>query len=74
MNKKIGIPKGLLYYEYGNLWHDFFKNLGLEIIYSPNTNQEILDQGKKLLVDESCLPMKIYMGHLWFLSGKCDIF
>ena len=68
----IGIPKGLPYYDYKDLWEVFFKELGCKIIYSPDTNNEILEVGKKHLIDESCLPMKIYMGHLDYLSGKCD--
>ena len=68
----IGIPKALLYYHYYDLWAHFFEALGCKIIYSPKTNQEILTAGKKYIVDESCLAMKIYMGHLEYLSQSCD--
>lgn len=73
MNKiTIGIPKALLYYKYKDLWVKFFENLGCEIIISPNTNREILEEGKKYVLDEACLPMKIYMGHVQYLLDKCD--
>ena len=73
MNKiKIGIPKALLFYHYGDLWTHFFEELGCDIIISPNTNQEILDYGNKFSVDEACLAMKIYMGHIHYLLDKCD--
>lgn len=68
----IGIPKALAYYEHQELWETFFKELGCNIIYSSDTNKELLENGKKYIIDESCLPMKIYMGHLNDLSGKCD--
>lgn len=68
----IGIPKALLYYKYKDLWVKFFENLGCEIIISPNTNREILENGKKYVLDEACLPMKIYMGHVFYLLDKCD--
>ena len=51
MNKiTIGIPKALLYYKYGELWTSFFEELGCEIIISPNTNKEILDNGIKFSI------------------------
>lgn len=73
MNKiTIGIPKALLFYKYGNLWMEFFENLGLDVIISPNTTKETLEIGKKYVIDESCLSMKIYMGHIDYLKDKCD--
>lgn len=73
MNKiTIGIPKALLYYKYKDLWISFFENLGCEIIISPNTNKQILEDGIKFSMDESCLAMKIYMGHVYYLIDKCD--
>lgn len=73
MNKlKIGLPKALLFYKYGDLWTSFFEELGCDIVISPNTNREILDYGNKFSVDEACLSMKIYMGHVYYLLDKCD--
>ncbi len=69
---KIGIPKALLYYKYGNLWTAFFEELDCDIVISPNTNMETLDWGNKFSVDEACLSMKIYMGHVYYLLDKCD--
>jgi len=73
MNKiTIGIPKALLYYKYGELWTTFFEELGCEIIISPNTSKKILEDGIKYSIDESCMAMKIYMGHIYYLIDKCD--
>lgn len=69
---KIGIPKALLFYKYGNLWINFFENLGFDIIVSPNTNLETLEKGKAKLDDEACLSLKIFMGHVDYLIDKCD--
>lgn len=69
---KIGIPKALLFYKYGELWIKFFENLGFDIIISPNTNLEILENGKKYTDDEACLSIKIYFGHVYYLLDKCD--
>ena len=69
---KIGIPRGLLYYKYNALYLTFFKELGLDVVVSPITNKEILDKGKKYAMDEACLSLKIYMGHVWYLINKVD--
>lgn len=69
----IGVPKGLLYYKYYPFYTRFFKDLGAKIIVSPDTNKEILNDGIKYCVDEACLPVKIFHGHISYLSDKCDI-
>jgi predicted nucleotide-binding protein (sugar kinase/HSP70/actin superfamily) len=70
---KVGIPKGLLYYKYHPFFETFFTELGAEIITSVDTNKEILDEGVKYCVDEACLPVKVFHGHVSFLKEKCDI-
>ena len=74
MKKKIrvGIPRAFLYYRNYILWKTFFEGLGCTLILSPFTNKQIIDEGTKLSVDEACLPSKIYLGHIKFLSDKCD--
>ena len=73
MNKiTIGIPKALLYYKYSELWTTFFEELGCDIIISPNTSKKILEDGIKFSMDESCMAMKIYMGHIYNWIYKCD--
>lgn len=68
----IGIPRALLYFKYGRLWEVFFEGLGVEYILSPETNRQILSEGLRFSIDESCLPAKIYLGHTARLIGKCD--
>ncbi|SCL94487.1 acyl-CoA dehydratase activase-related protein [Sporanaerobacter sp. PP17-6a] len=72
MAYKIGIPKAMLYYDYFPLWDLFFKELGAKVIVSPDTNKEILDKGVTHCVDESCLPVKIFHGHVYYLKDKVD--
>lgn len=69
---KVGIPRALLYYKYDILWKTFFKKLGIDVVISPKSNKEILDIGKKLSMDEACLSLKIYMGHVDYLKDKVD--
>lgn len=72
LNLKVGIPKGLLFYRYYNFYITFFEELGLEIVLSPNTNKDILNEGVRYCVDEACVPMKIFHGHCAYLRDKCD--
>lgn len=69
---KIGIPRGLSYYYFKDLWINFFKYLNIEVIISPETNKEIMDLGLKYSTDEMCLSMKNYIGHVAYLKDKCD--
>ena len=70
---KIGIPKGLLYYKYHPFMERFFIELGAEVIVSEDTNKGILNEGVKLCVDEACLPIKVFHGHVESIKDKCDI-
>ena len=69
---KIGLPKALLYYYYAPLWKAFFNVLDIDIIESKDTTTKTLIQGKEKSIDESCLALKIYLGHIEELKDKCD--
>lgn len=69
----VGIPNGLLYYKYSHFINTFFSGLDAEIIVSPSTNKTILNLGTKYCVDEACLPMKIFHGHVAYIKDKCDV-
>lgn len=72
-NMRIGIPRAGMYYRYGTLWKEFFKNLGIETVLSRETDKALLDSGAALMVDESCLASKIFMGHTASLLDDCDM-
>lgn len=69
---KIGIPRSMFYYYYGELFKNFFENLDFEVVISPLTNKEIMELGKKYAYDEMCLSLKNYIGHVCYLKDKCD--
>jgi len=70
---RIGIPRAMLAYYYLPLWETFFEQLGAEVIVSPPTNKLILDTGVQLSVDEACLPVKVFLGHVNYLKDKVDV-
>ncbi len=69
---RIGIPRSIHYYYYGDLWIKFFKKLDCDVIISPKTNREIMEKGIQYANDEMCLSMKNLLGHISYLQGKCD--
>ena len=69
----IGIPRALFYHQYYPFWKKFFEQLGHEVVLSPPTNKEILKRGIEFSVDDACLPIKIFHGHVADLIGKVDI-
>jgi predicted nucleotide-binding protein (sugar kinase/HSP70/actin superfamily) len=68
----IGLPRSLLYHRYGVLWTAFFEALGCETVVSEPSNKRTLEHGVRLAVDETCLPAKIELGHIYGLRGKVD--
>lgn len=68
----VGIPRAMLYHKYRVLWERFFEVLGVDTVLSPPTNRAILMRGVELAVDESCLPMKVFLGHVDWLVERCD--
>ncbi len=69
---KIGIPRALLYYWYGNLWERFWSDCGWEVETSPPTDHRIMKFGIEAAIDELCLPVKIFLGHVRYLAPKVD--
>jgi predicted nucleotide-binding protein (sugar kinase/HSP70/actin superfamily) len=69
---RIGIPRALLYYQYYPMWKTFFDELGAEVVVSPSTTQAILSSGSSRVVADTCLPVKVFCGHVLALIGKCD--
>jgi len=72
MTASVGLPRALLYHEYGDLWTSFFESLGVTTMVSPQSNRAILERGSRLAVDETCLPVKIYLGHVDLLAPEVD--
>jgi len=72
MKMTIGLPRALLYYRYHVLWNTFFTLLGCDVLVSEPTSKETLEVGKTNAVDENCLPLKLFLGHVNSLIGRCD--
>ena len=71
MMPAVGIPRAMLYYRYGALWEHFFRQLGATTVLSPPGSRGILEAGAALAPDESCMSLKMFIGHVNTLIGRC---
>ncbi|HEY8909779.1 MAG TPA: acyl-CoA dehydratase activase-related protein [Desulfosporosinus sp.] len=71
---KIGFPRALYYFDYFPFWAGFFHRLGIELVTSPPTHRQIMEQGLKKASDETCLPLKLMAGHIQALQDVDAIF
>ncbi len=67
---KIGIPRALSYYNFYPFWYGFFSDLGIEIVLSDPTTKQTMSTGSSYVVPETCLPVKVYVGHIINLLDK----
>jgi len=54
------------------LWKSFSEALGIQTVVNEPTSRKVLEDGAALVADESCLPLKIFFGHIQALIGACD--
>lgn len=67
---RVGIPRALLYYQFFPMWRTFLEELGAEVVLSPETNRDIMAAGLARLVAETCVPVKIFVGHVCWLRDQ----
>lgn len=67
---KIGIPRAMSFYSNYPFFFGFFTNLGIEIVLSDKTTKRTLSAGSALVVSETCLPVKVFIGHVLNLLDK----
>ncbi len=71
--KIIGIPRAISYYNNYPFYYGFFKGLGYEILLSDKTTSKLINTGSQYVVSDTCLPIKVFVGHVVNLLEKgCD--
>lgn len=71
--RRIGIPRAISYYNNYPFYFGFFKELGLDIVLSDKTTTKLINQGSQCVVSDTCLPIKVFVGHVINLLDKgCD--
>ncbi len=64
----------MYYYDYYPFWAGFFYSLGIELVTSSPTNRGIMEAGLKKASDDTCLPIKVLVGHLQAFKGVDAVF
>lgn len=67
---KIGIPRAMSFYNNYPFFFGFFTDLDIEIVLSDKTTKKTLSNGASLVVSETCLPVKVFVGHVLNLLDK----
>ena len=67
---KIGIPRAMSYYNYFPFWYGFFEALNIQVVISDKTTKQTMSSGSALVVSETCLPIKVFTGHVINLINK----
>lgn len=70
MKMKIGIPRAMSFYTTYAFFYGFFTDLGIEIVLSDKTTKQTLSKGSSLVVTETCMPVKVFVGHVLNLLDK----
>ena len=72
--QKIGIPRAISFYNNYTFYHGFFTELGVEVVLSDKTTTKIINTGCEYVVSDTCLPVKVFVGHVMNLLDKgCDV-
>ena len=69
-NMTIGIPRGMSFYNDYPFYYGFFTDLGIKIVLSDITTKQTMSSGYSLVVTETCLTIKIYIGQVLNLLDK----
>jgi predicted nucleotide-binding protein (sugar kinase/HSP70/actin superfamily) len=69
---RVGVPRALLYHHYGDCWLDFIEAVGAHSVVSPETTADIITSGAVRADNETCLPVKVFSGHMLSLVGEAD--
>ena len=71
--KIIGIPRAISYYCNYPFYYGYFTALGVEIVLSDKTTTGVINDGVEKVVSDTCLPIKVFVGHVINLLEKgCD--
>ncbi|MCK4895467.1 MAG: hypothetical protein KAS47_01560 [Candidatus Heimdallarchaeota archaeon] len=68
--RRVGFPRGLLYYYFKDMWETFFIKLGAEVVLSSPTNKITKERGVLETLDDECYSTKLYHGHVLDLADK----
>jgi len=69
----VGVPRALLFHQYGDCWTAFLDAAGFEQVVTAPTTADMVATGGMRADNETCLPVKVFAGHLLDLKGRADV-
>ncbi|OPX17899.1 hypothetical protein BXT86_04015, partial [candidate division WOR-3 bacterium 4484_100] len=67
---EIGIPRALVFYELFPFFYRFLRELGFKPVLSSPTTRKVIEMGAEISGADTCLPVKVAMGHIQSLLEK----
>ena len=64
VDARIGMPRGMYFYEQFPFWNRFLSELGFDVAISSKTNKSVINSGVDAVVAEPCFPIKVIHGHV----------
>jgi predicted CoA-substrate-specific enzyme activase len=69
----IGLPFCLSTYDWAPFWFAVFRELGMRVLLSEPTTNQIVKAGLESVVSEPCFPIQVAHGHLrWLIDKQVD--
>ena len=68
----VGIPRALSYYRYYPFFKTLLEGLGADVVLSRPTGKRLLEDGVRHCVDDICVPVKLFYGHVLELKDRVD--
>ncbi|MBU4240317.1 MAG: hypothetical protein KKE43_02320 [Actinobacteria bacterium] len=68
----VGIPRALSYYRYFPFFKTMLEGLGTKVVLSKPTGKRLVEDGVRYCVDDICVPVKLYYGHVLELKDIVD--
>jgi predicted CoA-substrate-specific enzyme activase len=69
----IGVPFCMSTYDWAPFWFAVFRELGMRVLLSEPTTNQIVKLGLEAVVSEPCFPIQVAHGHLrWLIDKQVD--
>jgi predicted CoA-substrate-specific enzyme activase len=69
----VGLPLALSTYEWAPFWFSVLRELGIRVLLSEPTTNQIVKLGLESVVSEPCFPIQVAHGHIrWLMEKKTD--
>ncbi|MFH1574642.1 MAG: acyl-CoA dehydratase activase [Acidobacteriota bacterium] len=69
----VGLPFCMSMYEWAPFWFNTFRELGIRVLLSETTTNQIIKLGLESIISEPCFPVQVAHGHIrWLFDRKAD--